>query len=165
MSIDSTIPGFYRKSLRERLDALVEKRTLTQSQADVLASGEPLLPSDRADAMIENVIGVFGLPLAVAGNFIVDGDERIVPMVVEEPSIVAGLSSVAKLTRRQGGFVTDSSESLLAGQIQLVDFSDGDDLLGAVTAARAELLDSANGVLSRLVERGGGARDVDCRLL
>ncbi len=165
MSMNSTIPGFYRKSLQERLALLVGKGALTNAQADALAGGAALLPPDRADAMIENVIGVFGLPLAVAGNFVVDGTECIVPMVVEEPSIVAGLSGAAKLTRRQGGFETTSTESLLAGQIQLVDFSDGGELLAAVNAARAELLQSANAVLGRLVERGGGARDLDCRLL
>ena len=165
MTTDSSIPGFYRKNLAERLAALVEKQALTQAQADALISGEPLLPAERADAMIENVIGVFGLPLAIAGNFIVDGQERLVPMVVEEPSIVAGLSGAAKLTRRAGGFTTDCRESLLAGQIQLVDFADGDALMRTVSDAKDQLLESANTVLERLVKRGGGARDLDCRLL
>ena len=165
MTMDSTIPGFYRKSVFERLDTLVEKGVLTRAQADALAAGDALLPVDRADAMIENVIGVFGLPLAVAGNFIVDGVERVVPMVVEEPSIVAGLSGIAKLARRENGFKTEVRESLLAGQVQLVDFADGVALAAAIDSARAELLDSANAILPRLVERGGGARDLDCRLL
>ena len=165
MIMDSTIPGFYRKSVSERLTTLVDMGVLTRAQADALAGGQALLPVDRADAMIENVIGVFGLPLAVAGNFIVDGVERVVPMVVEEPSIVAGLSGIAKLTRRGNGFQTECRESLLAGQVQLVDFADGDALAAAIDAARADLLETANSILPRLVARGGGARDLDCRLL
>lgn len=163
MSLDSRIPGFYRKSISERIDALVEAGGLDKDSARLLKSGLPLLPSDRADRMIENVIGTFGLPFAVVGNFIVDGQDRLVPMVVEEPSIVAGLSGAAKLARHGGGFVSRCDEYLLAGQIQLVEVDDPEAACQAILAARDELLGIADESLERLVKRGGGARDLSCQ--
>jgi len=165
MSFDSRIPGFFRKSISERIDSLVETGGLDTESARLLKSGLPLLPTDRADRMIENVIGTFGLPFAVVGNFIVDGRDRLVPMVVEEPSIVAGLSGAAKLARHGGGFVSHCDEYLLAGQIQLVDVADPEAACKAILSARDKLLAEADRSLERLVQRGGGARDLDCRIV
>ncbi len=165
MSLDSRIPGFYRKSITERIDALVEVGGLDSESARLLKSGLPLLPSDRADRMIENVVGTFGLPFAVVGNFIVDGRDCLVPMVVEEPSIVAGLSGAAKLARHAGGFVSRCDEYLLAGQIQLVEVDDPESARASVLALRDELMQLADESQERLVARGGGARDLTCRLV
>ena len=165
MSRDSRLPGFYRKSVPERIEELQSRGLLSAAEASRLASGQPLLPVTRADRMIENVIGCFGLPFAIAGNFVVDGRDYLVPMVVEEPSIVAGLSAAARLVRRGGGFRTSADESLLAGQIHLVDITDVAAAGAAVNAARDELLAAANDTLERLVARGGGARDLTWRAL
>lgn len=165
MTRDSRLPGFYRKSMAERIDALVETGAIGEESARLLKSGMPLLPADRADKLIENVIGTFGLPFGIAGNFLVDGKDYLVPMVVEEPSIVAGLSGAAKLARHGGGFTSQCVESLLAGQVQLVDIEDPEAALAIVAGAREKLLESANRILPRLVERGGGATDLDCRVV
>ena len=116
---DSRISGLYRRSVAERIDELQRLGWLGASDAELLRQGRQVLLPAAADRMIENVIGVFGLPLAIAPNFIVDGRDYLVPMVVEEPSIVAATSGAARLARDGGGFATACDESLLAGQIHL----------------------------------------------
>jgi hydroxymethylglutaryl-CoA reductase len=111
--------------------------------------------------MVENAIGTFGLPFSVAPNFLINEREYIVPMVVEEPSIVAGVSSAAKTARANGGFRVDLKESLLAGQIQLLDIADPDAVIQTLSANRESLLEHANSMQPRLVARGGGARDIE----
>jgi hydroxymethylglutaryl-CoA reductase len=111
--------------------------------------------------MIENVIGVFGLPLAVAPNFLVNGKDYVVPMVVEEPSIVAGVSGAAKLFRESGGFKAISTDSVLIGQIQLVRIQDPDSVVKRLMDSREELLNIANALQPNLQARGGGARDIE----
>jgi len=165
MPPDSRIAGLYRKSVGERIDALVNAGFLDNAAAQRLKSGQPLLPVERADKMVENVIGTFGLPFAVAANFVVDGRDRLVPMAVEEPSIVAGLSHAARIARRSGGFITEYGEALLAGQVHLAGVSNPAAAIDDIMAVRQKLLASANDVLQRLVRRGGGARDLECRLL
>ncbi|MDX1481554.1 MAG: hydroxymethylglutaryl-CoA reductase, degradative [Woeseiaceae bacterium] len=165
MTSSSRLDGFHRRSLDERIDLLEQRGFIDAAAAAGLRRGQCLLPRERADRMIENVIGVFGLPFAVAANFVVDGEARLVPMVVEEPSIVAGLGGAAKLALRAGGFRTDFGESLLAGQLQLVDVADVDAAREAIEKARDEILAAADGFLGRLRDRGGGARDLDVREL
>jgi hydroxymethylglutaryl-CoA reductase len=115
--------------------------------------------------MIENVVGVFGLPFAIAPNFRINGEDRLVPMVVEEPSIVAGLGFAAGLARRNGGFEARSEASLLAGQVHLSGVDDIDAAFAHISDAKDELLAAANRVHPRLVERGGGVRDMEVRRL
>lgn len=165
MSRDARLPGFYRKSVAARIEELKTRGFIDEADASLLASGRPLLPTSRADRMIENVIGSYGLPFAVSGNFLIDGCEYLLPLVVEEPSIVAGLSSAAKLIRRGGGFRTQSAESLLAGQVHLVDVPDPAAAGRVIDQARDELLAAVDRKLPRLLARGGGARDLDWRLL
>lgn len=161
----SRLDGFHRRTIAERIDWLEQSGLIDAQRAERLRRGEYVLPADRADRMIENVVGVFGLPFAIAGNFVVDGEPRLVPMVVEEPSIVAGLCGAARRASRGGGFRTDFDESLLAGQIQLVDLADPLAAAEAIESARDELLARANSALGRLEARGGGARDLDVRSL
>jgi hydroxymethylglutaryl-CoA reductase len=161
---DSRIQGLYKLTVAERIVRLQSLGFLSPEDAAVLLAGHHLLAVGAADHMIENVVGVFGLPLAVAPNFIVNGRDSIVPLVVEEPSIVAGLSAAAALTRPRGGFEVSSSESLLTGQVHVTGFADPDHALAAISAARGELIDAANAVHPRLVARGGGVRDINCRL-
>lgn len=161
MNIDSNIAGFYRLSLSERIDRLVASGALDAGDAGRLRRGEVVLPAQTADRMIENVVGVFGLPLAVAPNFRINGRDWLVPMVVEEPSIVAGLSAAAKLARAAGGFDVHMAESLLIGQMQLIDVDDPDVAIAALHERKAELLRMANVIQPRLMARGGGVRDIE----
>ena len=153
--------GFYRMAVDERIDALVELGLLDRENAQALKSGRPLLDAARANRMIENVIGVFGLPLGVATNFVINGREYLVPMVVEEPSIVAGVSGAAKLARAGGGFDATATESLLVGQVQVVDLPDIQAACDALKTAAPELLALANGLHPNMVERGGGAKSIE----
>jgi len=161
MAGSSEIPGFYRLPLAERLRQLVAAGALSAADAERLENGEFLLRPSTADRMIENVIGVFGLPLAIAPNFLVNGQDRLVPMVVEEPSIVAGLSGAAKLARAGGGFDVRCEESLLIGQLQLVDLEEPDDVIRRLAGRERELRLLADAVHPKLVERGGGVREIE----
>ena len=161
MTIDSQISGLYRMSVSERVDALVASGALSSEDAHRLKSGRPLLPPERADKLIENVIGSYGLPFAVAPNFLIDGRDFLAPIVVEEPSIVAGLSSAARLIRNSGGFTTSAAESLLAGQVQVVDLQSVESALAVLKEQSKALIAAANELQPRLVARGGGCRDIE----
>ena len=161
MSIDSRLPGFHRLTVPARIDALVEAGFVGVREGEALKRGQPLVSLETADKMIENVFGLFALPFAVAPNFRINGTDRLVPMVVEEPSIVAGLSSAAKLVRAAGGFTAGARESLLAGQIQLVDLADPDDAIRTLSENSEALTTTANALLPKLVARGGGCRSIE----
>lgn len=162
--IDSRISGLYRLSIPERIARLEEFGCLSPGDAMRLRDGRHVLSAAAADRMIENVLGVFGLPFAIAPNFVVNGREHVVPLVVEEPSIVAGLSAAAAMARSAGGFTVENDSSLLIGQVHITDLADADHAITAVSNARAELIDLANAVHPRLVKRGGGVRDIEVRL-
>jgi hydroxymethylglutaryl-CoA reductase len=115
--------------------------------------------------MIENVVGVFGLPLGIAANFLVNEREVLVPMAIEEPSVVAGASHMARLVRDSGGFQAKADTSHMIGQIQLLDLSDLAAAESALLAAESEILSTANAASARMVELGGGARGVEVRRL
>ncbi len=161
---DSRISGLYKLSVAERVAKLKELGWLSEADASRLVDGLHVLPPRSADRMIENVIGIFGLPLAIAPNFVVNGREHIVPLVVEEPSIVAGLSNAAAMARGAGGFEVESSGSLLTGQIHITDVVDTDHAITALEKAKPALLESANSVHPRLLARGGGVSDIETRL-
>ena len=160
----ANVSGLYKLTVAQRIGKLRELGWLSEGDALRLKEGHHVLSLTSANHMIENVIGVFGLPFAVAPNFLVNGRECIVPLVVEEPSIVAGLSSAARLVQAQGGFNVDSGDSLLIGQIHVTDVADADHAIEALDANRVALIKSANAVHPRLLERGGGVRDVEMRL-
>lgn len=158
---DSRIPGLFKKRVAARLDALLERGFIDSRELQLLQSNAGLLPLEIADKMVENVIGVFGLPMAVATNFLVDGRDYLVPMVVEEPSVVAGVSSAARLIRRSGGFTTQAGQSLLTGQVELTNVSDPETTIELLRSASSELLHQANESQPRLLRRGGGARSFE----
>ncbi|HPC84267.1 MAG TPA: hydroxymethylglutaryl-CoA reductase, degradative [Thermoanaerobaculaceae bacterium] len=164
MTDRSRFSGFYRRTVRERLDLLCERGFLAEEDWQSLASGAHALSREGADRMVENVIGVFGLPLGVGLGFLVNGRDHVVPLVVEEPSIIAALSSAALLARRAGGFVCEAGEPLLIGQIQVVDAPHPVRAQAAVLQHKAEILNLANSLHPRMVARGGGARDVEVAL-
>ncbi len=158
---DSRIKGLYRLSVGERIDELERRGWLTRADAQMLRDGRHVLTAQAADKIIENVIGIFALPLAVVPNFIVNGRDYLVPLVVEEPSIVAALSDAARLARETGGFESRCDESLLAGQVHLSDVRDIDAAESVLQASRDELIRRANAVHPRLAARGGGVRDIE----
>ncbi len=162
---NSRLSGLYKLSVSERIDQLENLGWLASDAARDLRAGRQVISAIAADKIIENVIGVFGLPLAIAPNFIVNERECVVPLVVEEPSIVAALSSAAALARSTGGFSATLSESLLAGQIHIVGVADVDAAISLLRDAAGELVSTANGVHPRLLARGGGVRDVEFRAL
>jgi len=160
----SRIEGFYRMDHRERLVALAKHAGLTAEEMAELEKAKPL-PFEVADNMVENAIGVVGLPLAVALNFLINGRDRFVPMAVEEPSIVAAASSAARLVRKAGGFTAEADPSLMIAQIQLMSFGDMERALAGLRAAEAKLVAAANEVHPNMRKRGGGALRVELRPL
>lgn len=158
---DSRIRGLYRLPVAERIDALEKGGWLAPGDAENLRQGRFTLRPEIADRMIENVVGVFGLPLGIAPNFTVNGRDCIVPMVVEEPSIVAGVSRAALLARKNGGFTAACDESLLIGQVHVSDIGNIDDALARLAAAKDALIARCNAVHPRLVERGGGVTGIE----
>jgi hydroxymethylglutaryl-CoA reductase len=164
VSPTSRHPGFYALSVEERLERIEASRNLTQEARDALM-GRGGLDLPQADQMIENVIGLFQMPLGVAVNFIVNGREVLIPMAIEEPSVVAGASNMAKLARAGGGFTAQADSSDMIGQIQVLDVPDLAAAERELEVHRAELLQEANAPNPTLVSLGGGAKDLQVRIL
>lgn len=160
----SRIAGFYNLPLDRRLQELSQHARLDESALSAF-SGEAGLTAQEADHMIENVIGVFSLPLGVALNFIVNGREVLVPMAVEEPSVVAGASFMAKLARPAGGFHAHSTSPEMIGQMQILDLDDPYHARAALLEHKEELLEAASGIDPVLQRLGGGPRDLEVRLI
>lgn len=157
----SRIPDFYRLSVHERVRAIEGRGMVSRADAAALMSGEHTLKLANADRMIENVIGVLGLPLGLGLNFLINGRDYVVPLVVEEPSIVAALSSAAKTARLGGGFFAEATDPILIGQVQIVAPADPDNAVAAVLAHREEIINLANSLHPKMLARGGGARDIE----
>src|SRR5699024_3777594 len=137
---------------------------LDETAADQLLSTVSL-PEETADHMIENVIGTFGLPLAVGLNFKVNDKDYIIPMAVEEPSIVASASYIAIIVRKTSGFTSEWTERIMIGEIQVVGFEDFEAAKNAVYNEKEMLMEAANNAYPSLVKRGGGAIDLDVRMI
>jgi len=157
----SRIPEFYRLSVEERVRAVHERGLLTGSDFRALATGKHTLDLEAADKMIENVVGVMGLPLGLGMNLRVNDKQYIVPMAVEEPSILAALSSASKLVGQCGGFETEATDPILIGQIQVVRVPDLDQAKRALSERRQEVINLANSLHPNMVARGGGAQDLE----
>src|SRR5689334_22508474 len=160
---NSRLGGFYQLNPFERLQAVKSFDGLTDEDLHQLHGGNGALTVERADKMIENVIGTFNLPLGIATNFQINGRDVLIPMVVEEPSIVAGASYAAKLVRAGGGFQASSTPPLMIGQVQLVGLDDLQRAGQAVLAHKAEIVALANQQSNSLLALGGGAQDVEVR--
>jgi hydroxymethylglutaryl-CoA reductase len=157
----SRIPEFYKLSVAERVRKVREKGLLSKADYQALASGEHTLTIQNADKMIENVIGVMGMPVGLGLNFLINEREYVVPLVVEEPSIVAALSFAAKIVRSAGGFKAESTDPILIGQIQVVGVPHPPKARAALLSAREEVINLANSLHPNMVARGGGARDLE----
>lgn len=159
----SRIPGFYRLHPTQRLDALRDCEAIGTDEVEVYSSDG--LSLEHADAMVENVIATFALPCAAAVNFFINGRDVIVPMVVEEPSVVAAVSNMARLARRSGGFRADTDAGVMIGQIQLAACTDPEGAAAKLRSALPRLEEIAAGIHPRLEARGGGLRGFEVRVL
>jgi hydroxymethylglutaryl-CoA reductase len=160
----SEISGFYRKDPKERWQVIRAFGDLTDAEiATIGATGA--LTFDQVDRMIENVVGTMPLPLGIAVNFRVNGRDVLVPMAIEEPSVVAAASNAAKMARAKGGFTASTSGPVMIGQIQLVGLADPHGARMTILAHRDEILGLANERDPVLVKYGGGAKDVEVRVL
>jgi len=157
----SRLEGFYKKSLTERGRQLADAIGLTESEQRVLVDS---LSTDVADRMIENVVGVYTLPLGIAANFVVNGKDRLVPMVIEEPSVVAGASFAARLARDGGGFQADTTAPEMIVQMQVLDVENLWYGRQQLLANRERLLRQATTVDPVVVGLGGGPRDLEVRI-
>lgn len=160
----SRIPGFYKLSLEQRRNQVAALCALSADQVAAL-DGTRGLPESVADKMIENVIGTFALPVGVGLNFVVDGVDYIVPMVVEEPSIVAAISNTASLARQGGGFVCEATAPEMIAQVQLVELADPQAAVERVREAIPRLMARGDELAADIVRFGGGMRGIELRLL
>ncbi len=161
---DGQTKKFYHLSLDERLAQLGSAAGLNASELAAL-SGQAGLSIEQADHMIENVAGVFALPLGIAQNFVVNGRELLVPMAIEEPSVVAGASFMAKLARSGGGFFASASAPEMIGQMQILDLDDPASARLKLFEQRDALLQLASGIDPILQRLGGGPRDFEVRVI
>ncbi|MDJ0753856.1 MAG: hydroxymethylglutaryl-CoA reductase, degradative [Ardenticatenaceae bacterium] len=157
----SRLPGFYKLSLEERVDRVVEWAGLAPEDRQTLL--ENGLSAEHASKMIENGIGTHALPLGVAVNFVVNDRPYLIPMAVEEPSVLAAVSNAAKMIAAGGGFHASASEPVMIGQVQVLDIPDLDAAVDAVENHQEELMALADRTSQNIVRRGGGARDVIAR--
>ncbi len=160
----SRIPGFYNKSLDERLVELASASGLSTDQLAVFQSQGGLSP-EAADHMVENVIGTHALPVGIGLNFQVNGKDVLVPMVIEEPSVVAGASFMAKLARAGGGFQASTTPPLMIGQMQVIQVPNLDEAKSKLYENKSELLAEADDIDPVLKKFGGGARDLEVRII
>jgi hydroxymethylglutaryl-CoA reductase len=163
-NLGSRLPGFYNRTLEERRAELGRGALLSPAQLAAL-TGEAGLSADQADHMIENVIGIYSLPLGIALNFVVNGREVLVPMAVEEPSVVAGASFMAKLARPGGGFIAHTTDPEMIGQLQILDVPDLASARLALLQQKERLLGEAAQIDPVLQRLGGGPRDLEVRLI
>ncbi len=161
MPISSRITDFYNKSIEERREHIAEILGLSIEDIHILRNSE--LSEDISNILIENVIGSISLPLGIATNFIVNGKEHLVPMVIEESSVVAAASHGAKIARKKGGFTSEYTGSYVIGQIQILGISDFDIAKKVIKENHSLLLEIANSTNQILLDLGGGAKDIELR--
>ena len=159
--LKSTISRFYKKSIEERQTIIKNWGHLSDEQLQSLKdSGLSLI---QASHMIENVIGRYSLPFGIATNFLINEKDYLIPMVIEEPSVVAACSFAAKLFREGGGFTANSDNPIMIGQIQILDLADIEDAMSIIESHKASILEKANSIGGSIVKRGGGAKDIEIR--
>jgi hydroxymethylglutaryl-CoA reductase len=158
----SVVPGFYKLPIEKRREFVMHFANLSEDDVKIFSSCLDLATADR---MIENVLGTFELPLGLAVNFLINGKDYIIPMATEESSVVAAASNAAKIARIKGGFSTTCSEPLMIGQLQLLHIGDVVTAAQEILKHKEQLLILANSQDKILVDLGGGARDLEVRIL
>ena len=164
MTRSSTISGFYKLAPRERLAIIKDFANLTDEEVRLLEN-TGALPMDVADHMVENAIGVLPEPLGIAVNFLINQKDYLIPMATEEPSVIAAASYAARMVRDGGGFHTSSTAPIMIGQIQVVKLENAEDAKMKVLDAKAEVLKKANDQDPVLNSFGGGAKDLEARVI
>ncbi len=162
--VTSRIPGFYREHVEKRLRIMIETGLFSEESIRHLEN-DGRLTLEVADRMSENVIAVHGLPFSVALNFRVNNNDVLVPMAVEEPSVVAAASNAARQVRMTGGFFGEATAPIMTTQVQFDDVSNARDAKARVEAQRDLIFQIADEAIPGMVERGGGCRDLDVRVL
>lgn len=153
------LPGFAKLSPTERIEALLKEGLLTWDEAQILKEQKGL-PLSIADQLTENVLSTFDLPFSLAPYFLINGRDYVLPMVTEEPSVVAAASFAAKLIQRSGGFTTQVHQRQMIGEIALTDVEDVEVASKRILEDKETLLQLANEAYPSIVKRGGGARDL-----
>ena len=164
MPRSSQLAGFYNLSPAERLRVLKEFASLSDEETQaLLMTGS--LDIRLANRMIENVVGVMPVTLGIATNFLINGRDYLIPMAIEEPSVVAAASNAAKMARPKGGFTASSTQPVMIGQVQLLDVPDPHGARMSLLSAKEEILRKANEQDPILVSKGGGAKGLRCKVL
>lgn len=164
MDRTSRIEGFYKLGMAERLKLVKEFGQLSDDEALAL-SGLGAIDPAISDKMVENAVGSFPLPLGIAVNFLINGKDYLIPMAIEEPSVIAAASNAAKMARERGGFWTSSTSPIMIGQVQLTGVKDPHRAKHMILERKAEILDLANKQDPMLLKVGGGAKDIDARTI
>ena len=159
---DSSISKFFEKSRKERLDIVKNFSNLSDDEIKLLENPNGGISFEKADKMVENAIGTFSLPLGIATNFKINGKDYVIPMVIEEPSVIAAASKGAKIARVLGGFEVESDESYSIGQIQMLDVDISKAILN-IKKSSNEILEIANSKSNTLSKMGKGAKEVTCK--
>jgi hydroxymethylglutaryl-CoA reductase len=162
--VTSRLSGFHKLPVAERLGTVSRMFKLTGDETNAMAGGHGL-NSDLANTMIENAVGVFTLPMGLGLNLLVNGRDYVVPMVVEEPSVIAAVSFAARIAREGGGFTAEADDPIMIGQVQVTGYGDPSEASKKLVAHKEQLLALANSFHPSLMTRGGGARDVEVRVL
>ncbi len=160
----SELGGFYKLTPEERLRHVADFAHLDEAELDILRASSSL-KIETANRMIENVIALMPIPLGIAVNFQINGKDRLIPMAIEEPSVIAGASNAAKMARSKGGFWTSSTRPVMIGQIQIVGCVDPTNARTTLLAAAEEILRTANDQDPILVSKGGGAVDLQAKII
>ena len=159
---DSSISKFFEKTLKERLSAVADFSDLSPDELKIIEDATGGISFEKADNMIENAIGTFSLPLGIATNFRINGKDYLIPMVIEEPSVIAASSKAAKTARIHDGFKAEADESYSIGQIQVVD-SDVQAAIPKIIGASHDILNLANEQSNTLSKLGKGAKEISCK--
>ena len=162
MTKTSRISGFFKLSVKERMNLVKDFSDLTDEEVNDIGGQ---LGIEQADRMVENVIGTIDVPLGVATNFLINGKDYLIPMAIEEPSVIAAAGNAAKMARDKGGFTTSSTGPIMIGQIQLVDVVDPFSARFGIFEKKDEIIELANKQDPFLVKVGGGAIDVEIRVV
>ena len=160
--VDSSIPKFFEKNRNEKLEILKNFSNLTEAEIEIIKNSGGGISFEQADTMVENAIGVFSLPLGIATNFQVNQKDYLIPMVIEESSVIAAASNAAKIAKIQGGFSAKADESFSIGQIQVVD-TDTKSSIPKIMQSSQEILDIANSKSQTLLKMGKGAKEITCK--
>ena len=159
----SRLPGFYKLPASQRIEIIKNFADLSDDEVNLIKTGS--LSFDVVDKMIENVIGSIPFPLGIATNFVINGRDYLIPMAIEEPSVVAAASNAAKMARLKGGFSTSSTGSIMIGQIQVVKVKNPSKAKQAILSSKEEILKKANEQDPILYSLGGGAKDLNVKVL